>query len=86
SLSHEVERTTIQVSSLPKSWREQLRDGISVANLQEARDHAQLIHSEASTLHDSESASASASASSSASSSTQSPSSGTASPSGGQSS
>ncbi|MDN6683192.1 MAG: protein phosphatase 2C domain-containing protein [Bifidobacterium crudilactis] len=86
SLSHEVERTTIQVSSLPKSWREQLRDGISVANLQEARAHAQLIHSEASTLHDSESASASASASSSASSSTQSPSSGTASPSGGQSS
>lgn len=77
NLSHEVERTTITVSSLPKSWREQLSEGISVENLQEARKHARLIKSEASNLSDENSSS---SASASASSST--PSSGSASPSG----
>jgi protein phosphatase len=68
SLSHEVERTSITVSSLPKSWREQLSDGISVENLQEARRHANLIKSEANNLAD-DNSSASASASPSSSSS-----------------
>ncbi|MGO1346724.1 MAG: BofC C-terminal domain-containing protein, partial [Bifidobacterium psychraerophilum] len=71
NLSHEVERTTITVSSLPQSWREQLSEGISVANLQEGREHARLIRSEAKNLKTQEDAtsSPSASASDSASSS-----------------
>lgn len=65
NLSHEVERTTITVSSLPQSWREQLSEGISVANLQEGREHARLIRSEAKNLKTQEDSTSSPSASAS---------------------
>lgn len=46
-LSHEVESTTILVYQLPQSWREQLKDGIMVESLSDAREHAELIRKEA---------------------------------------
>lgn len=42
-LSHEVERTDIAVLQLPENWREQLRSGITVDSLDEARERAQYI-------------------------------------------
>lgn len=70
SLSHEVKKTKVKVSSLPKSWREQLSEGIVVSSLDEAESHASLIKREATNLNDSE-----ASSSPSSSNSTSSPSS-----------
>ena len=87
SLSHEIERTDIRVSTLPRSWRDQLSQGITMDTLSDARQHAELIRREATTLRSessddktgtsssSSSASASPSSSASRSSSTASPSS-----------
>ena len=46
ALSHEVESTDIIVSNLDKSWQEQLKTGITVSSLSEARGHAALIRRE----------------------------------------
>ena len=81
SLSHEIERTDILVSSLPDGWRDQLDNGITMDTLDEAKQHAKLIESEAQDLKKqddaagsspSSSASASASAGSSKSGSSKS--------------
>lgn len=45
-LSHKVETTDIIVSDLDKSWQEQLKEGISLGSLNEARGHAALIRRE----------------------------------------
>lgn len=74
NLSHEVKRTKVRVSTLPKAWREQLAEGIVVSSIDEAERHAALITSEAKTLKNSDDAAtstASSSASPSASDSTQ---------------
>lgn len=47
SLSHVEEKTTISVSSLPSTWRDQLEQGIPVDSLAIARNHTQLIKKEA---------------------------------------
>ncbi|AKV55793.1 Protein phosphatase 2C [Bifidobacterium actinocoloniiforme DSM 22766] len=46
SLSHPVERTDIELGDLPSSWREQLQEGITVSNYDQAREHADLIRRE----------------------------------------
>lgn len=46
SLSHEVEKTDIEVSSLPESWQSQLEQGITVDSLDEAKEHATFIEKE----------------------------------------
>ena len=51
-LSHTIEETGINVDQLPQSWRDQLDDGISADNLQDARDHIQLIEQEARSIQD----------------------------------
>lgn len=45
-LSHEVERTSIKTARLPQSWRDQLAEGITVDNYDEAIRHANLIRRE----------------------------------------
>ncbi|WP_314688061.1 PP2C family serine/threonine-protein phosphatase [uncultured Bifidobacterium sp.] len=78
SMSHAIEHTTIRISSLPRSWRDQLSQGITMDTLSDARQHVQLIRQEATTLssesssHKSGAATGSASPSSSATSSSSS--------------
>ena len=79
-LSHEVERTDIAVMQLPENWRDQLRGGITVDNLDAARERAQYIAEQKDALNTQQaspspaaSASASASASPSQSQSASSP-------------
>lgn len=45
-LSHEIETTTISLSDLPQTWQDQLAQGISVANYDEATTHVELIREE----------------------------------------
>ena len=45
-LSHEVQRTTIKVSSLPSTWRTELSQGIVRDSLGEAQNHVKLIRDE----------------------------------------
>lgn len=45
-LSHEVERTTIEVADLPSTWRTELQQGIVRDSLGEAQDHVKLIRDE----------------------------------------
>ncbi|MCH3975828.1 MULTISPECIES: protein phosphatase 2C domain-containing protein [Bifidobacterium] len=52
-LSHKVENTSIKISQLPQSWRDQLDQGIAVDSLSEAHSHAQLIEREAKSLPES---------------------------------
>lgn len=54
SLSHEVKRTDITVSSLPANWREQLSRGITVGSYAEAETHAQTIRQQAEDLQSQE--------------------------------
>ncbi|KFI95669.1 phosphoprotein phosphatase [Bifidobacterium stellenboschense] len=49
-LSHEVERTSIQVSKLPSTWRTELKQGIVRDSLGEAQDHVKLIRDELKTM------------------------------------
>lgn len=46
SLSHEVERTSINTSDLPQTWRDELTEGITRDNLDEARAHVKYLRSE----------------------------------------
>ena len=46
ALSHEVSSTSITVSNLPQTWRDQLNRGISVGSLDEAQSHVGIIRSE----------------------------------------
>lgn len=46
ALSHKVESTDIPVNKLDKSWKDQLKEGISFGSLVEARGHASLIRRE----------------------------------------
>lgn len=46
ALSHEVSSTSITVSNLPQTWRDQLNRGISVGSLDEAQSHVDIIRSE----------------------------------------
>lgn len=46
ALSHEVSSTSITVSNLPHTWRDQLNRGISVGSLDEAQSHVGIIRSE----------------------------------------
>ena len=46
ALSHEVSSTSINVSNLPQTWRDQLNRGISVGSLDEAQSHVGIIRSE----------------------------------------
>lgn len=46
NLSHEVERTSISTSDLPQTWRDELTEGITRDNLDEARAHVQYLRSE----------------------------------------
>lgn len=46
ALSHEVSSTSITVSNLPRTWRDQLNRGISVGSLDEAQSHVGIIRSE----------------------------------------
>ena len=46
SLSHEVERTSINTSDLPQTWRDELIEGITRDNLDEARAHVKYLRSE----------------------------------------
>lgn len=46
ALSHEVSSTSITVSNLPQTWRDQLNRGISVGALDEAQSHVGIIRSE----------------------------------------
>lgn len=45
ALSHEVSSTSITVSNLPQTWRDQLNRGISVGSLDEAQSHVGIIRS-----------------------------------------
>ncbi|WP_300766546.1 PP2C family serine/threonine-protein phosphatase [uncultured Bifidobacterium sp.] len=88
SLSHEIKRTDIAVSSLPAGWRNQLAKGITMSTVNEAEEHAKLIESEAQHIkrqdgNDTTSGSASSPSSSSSSSSSASPSSSSSSTKGG---
>lgn len=47
SLSHEVERTDIDVDDLPNTWREQLNRGITVSSYKDAKSHADMIRRQA---------------------------------------
>ena len=51
SLSHEIQRTAIEVASLPDTWQEQLRQGIVRDSLDEARANVKLIRSELKALN-----------------------------------
>ena len=46
ALSHEVSSTSITVSNLPQTWRDQLNRGISVGSLDEAQSRVGIIRSE----------------------------------------
>lgn len=46
ALSHEVSSTSITVSNLPQTWRDQLNRGISAGSLDEAQSHVGIIRSE----------------------------------------
>ncbi|VUW79603.1 PP2C-family Ser/Thr phosphatase [Bifidobacterium breve] len=46
ALSHEVSSTSITVSNLPQTWRDQLNRGISVGSLDEAQSHVGIIRNE----------------------------------------
>ena len=46
SLSHEVERTSINTSDLPQTWRDELTEGITRDNLDEAWAHVKYLRSE----------------------------------------
>ncbi|KAB8286775.1 phosphoprotein phosphatase [Bifidobacterium ramosum] len=46
SLSHEVERTDVQVSTLPQSWQDQIAQGIAVDSLDQARSRVTSIEQE----------------------------------------
>ena len=46
ALSREVSSTSITVSNLPQTWRDQLNRGISVGSLDEAQSHVGIIRSE----------------------------------------
>lgn len=46
SLSHEVERTSISTSDLPQTWHDELTEGITRDNLDEARAHVKYLRSE----------------------------------------
>lgn len=46
ALSHEVSSTSLTVSNLPQTWRDQLNRGISVGSLDEAQSHVGIIRSE----------------------------------------
>lgn len=46
NLSHEVERTSISTSDLPQTWRDELTEGITRNNLDEARAHVKYLRSE----------------------------------------
>lgn len=46
NLSHEVERTSISTSDLPQTWRDELTEGITRDNLDEARAHVKYLRSE----------------------------------------
>ena len=46
ALSHEVSSTSITVSNLPQTWRDQLNRGILVGSLDEAQSHVGIIRSE----------------------------------------
>lgn len=50
ALSHEVSSTSITVSNLPQTWRDQLNRGISVGSLDEAQSHVGIIRSEMNTF------------------------------------
>ncbi|KFI91686.1 Protein phosphatase 2C [Bifidobacterium saguini DSM 23967] len=45
-LSHEVSSTTISLSELPQTWRDQINQGITVDSLDEAQSHVSIIRSE----------------------------------------
>lgn len=49
-LSHPVKKTGISVESLPQSWQDQLKDGITVSSMEDAEEHADLIGREARNL------------------------------------
>lgn len=51
NLSHEVERTSISTSDLPQTWRDELTEGITRDNLDEARAHVKYLRSENDKLH-----------------------------------
>mgnify|MGYP002577038544 FL=1 len=51
NLSHEVERTSISTSDLPQTWRDELTEGITRDNLNEARAHVKYLRSENDKLH-----------------------------------
>ncbi|MCH9277202.1 phosphoprotein phosphatase, partial [Bifidobacterium amazonense] len=46
SLSHKVKKTSIEVSSLPQSWQDQLDQGIAVDSYDAATERASFIKSE----------------------------------------
>lgn len=45
-LSHEVERTSVSTSDLPQTWRDELNEGITRDNLDEARAHVRYLQRE----------------------------------------
>ncbi|MBT1174299.1 protein phosphatase 2C domain-containing protein [Bifidobacterium sp. LC6] len=45
-LSHEVSSTTISLSELPQTWRDQINQGIAVDSLDEAQSHVGIIRTE----------------------------------------
>ncbi|PJM77607.1 PP2C family protein-serine/threonine phosphatase [Bifidobacterium felsineum] len=45
-LSHEVSSTTISLSELPQTWRDQINQGIAVDSLEEAQSHVGIIRTE----------------------------------------
>lgn len=51
NLYHEVERTSISTSDLPQTWRDELTEGITRDNLDEARAHVKYLRSENDKLH-----------------------------------
>ena len=51
NLSHEVERTSISTSDLPQTWRDELTEGITRDNLDEARAHVKYLRSESDKLN-----------------------------------
>lgn len=50
ALSHKVEDTDITLSTLPQAWLDQIDQGITVDDLDDAHSHARLIKREASNL------------------------------------
>lgn len=45
-LSHEVERTSLNTSDLPQTWRDELGEGITRDNIEEARAHVKYLQNE----------------------------------------